>query len=118
MAVPSQAERQSQHKDSEHQRIGSQPCYSPVRLDCSLIGRTLHIVRSPSASAIAKPTGSQLVASLRRRYPQPLPDRDLLIALDEAVLDHQEDGLKLIWVFDNRQADNPISISSFTWGNW
>ncbi|TMJ67272.1 MAG: hypothetical protein E6G91_18705 [Alphaproteobacteria bacterium] len=32
----------------------------------------------------------------------PLPDRDLLIVLDEAVLDHQEDGLKLIWVFDNR----------------
>ena len=32
----------------------------------------------------------------------PLPDRDLLVVLDEAVLDHQEDGLKLIWVFDNR----------------
>ena len=35
----------------------------------------------------------------------PLPDRDLLVVLDEAVLDHQEDGLKLIWVFDNRVAD-------------
>ena len=34
----------------------------------------------------------------------PLPDRDLLVVLDEAVLDHQEDGLKLIWVFDNRVA--------------
>ena len=32
----------------------------------------------------------------------PLPDRQLLVVLDEAVLDHQEDGLKLIWVFDNR----------------
>ena len=32
----------------------------------------------------------------------PLPDRDLLVVLDEAVLDHQEDGVKLIWVFDNR----------------
>ena len=30
----------------------------------------------------------------------PLPDRDLLIVLDEAVLDRQEDGLKLIWVFN------------------
>ena len=43
----------------------------------------------------------------------PLPDRDLLIVLDEAVLDHQEDGLKLIWVFDNREKSNPISISTF-----
>ena len=42
----------------------------------------------------------------------PLPDRDLLVVLDEAVLDHQEDGLKLIWVFDNRVRENPVSISS------
>jgi hypothetical protein len=44
----------------------------------------------------------------------PLPDRDLLVVLDEAVLDHQEDGLKLIWVFDNRVPTNPISISTFS----
>ena len=37
----------------------------------------------------------------------PLPDRDLLVVLDEAVLDHQEDGLKLIWVFDNRVRRKP-----------
>jgi hypothetical protein len=43
----------------------------------------------------------------------PLPDRDLLVVLDEAVLDHQEDGLKLIWVFDNRVRENPVSISAF-----
>jgi hypothetical protein len=43
----------------------------------------------------------------------PLPDRDLLIVLDEAVLDRQEDGLKLIWVFDNREPGNPISIATF-----
>jgi hypothetical protein len=42
----------------------------------------------------------------------PLPDRDLLVVLDEAVLDHQEDGLKLIWIFDNRARENPVSISS------
>jgi len=42
-----------------------------------------------------------------------LADRDLLIVLDEAVLDHQEDGLKLIWVFDNRVKANPVSISTF-----
>jgi hypothetical protein len=43
----------------------------------------------------------------------PLPDREFLIVLDEAVLDHQEDGLKLIWVFDNRARENPVSISTF-----
>jgi hypothetical protein len=42
----------------------------------------------------------------------PLPDRDLLVVLDEAVLDHQEDGLKLIWLFDTRAPENPISIST------
>jgi hypothetical protein len=42
----------------------------------------------------------------------PLPDRELLVVLDEAVLDHQEDGLKLIWVFDNRLRENPVSIST------
>ena len=42
----------------------------------------------------------------------PLPDRDLLVVLDEAVLDHQEDGLKLIWVFDNRVRENPVSIGT------
>ena len=43
----------------------------------------------------------------------PLPDRELLVVLDEAVLDHQEDGLKHIWMFDNREPTNPISISTF-----
>src|SRR5262249_11939669 len=42
----------------------------------------------------------------------PLTDRELLVVLDEAVLDHQEDGLKLIWVFDNRVAANPVSIAT------
>jgi hypothetical protein len=43
----------------------------------------------------------------------PLPDRNLLVVLDEAVLDHQEDGLKLIWMFDNREPSNPVSIATF-----
>jgi len=42
----------------------------------------------------------------------PLPERDLLVVLDEAVLDHQADGLKLIWLFDNRARDNPVSIAT------
>jgi hypothetical protein len=43
----------------------------------------------------------------------PLPDRNLLIVLDEAVLDHQEDGVKNVWVFDNRDPSNPAIISTF-----
>ena len=43
----------------------------------------------------------------------PLPDRDLLVVLDEAVMDHQEDGEKPIWIFDIREPRNPISISTF-----
>jgi hypothetical protein len=43
----------------------------------------------------------------------PLPDRDLLVVLDEAVLDSQEDGEKFIWVFDDREKSNPVSISTF-----
>jgi hypothetical protein len=43
----------------------------------------------------------------------PLPDRDLLVVLDEAVLDHQEDGVKHIWMFDNRVKSNPVSIATF-----
>ena len=42
-----------------------------------------------------------------------LPDRDLLIVLDEAVLDHQEDGVKNIWVMDNRDRAQPSIIGSF-----
>ena len=38
----------------------------------------------------------------------PLPDRDLLVVLDEAVLDDVEDGLKNIWIFDVRDRANPI----------
>ncbi|MGH8662628.1 MAG: LVIVD repeat-containing protein, partial [Burkholderiales bacterium] len=40
-------------------------------------------------------------------------DRDLLVVLDEAVLDHQEDGVKNIWVFDNRDRSNPSIIATF-----
>jgi hypothetical protein len=35
------------------------------------------------------------------------------VVLDEAVLDHQEDGLKLIWMLDIREPTNPVSISTF-----
>ncbi|MEK9723643.1 MAG: hypothetical protein VW405_09195 [Rhodospirillaceae bacterium] len=43
----------------------------------------------------------------------PLPDRDLLIVADEAVLDHAADGIKYTWVFDIREPANPVSISTF-----
>jgi hypothetical protein len=43
----------------------------------------------------------------------PLPDRELIVVLDEAVLDNVEDGLKYIWVMDAREPSNPVSISTF-----
>ncbi len=42
----------------------------------------------------------------------PLPNRDLLVVVDEAVLDNKEDGEKPIWLFDNRVKSNPISIAT------
>jgi len=42
----------------------------------------------------------------------PLPDRDLLIVLDEAVLDEVADGYKPIWVFDNKIKSAPACIST------
>ena len=42
-----------------------------------------------------------------------LADRELLVVMDEAVLDHQEDGDKPIWIFDIRERSNPIGISTF-----
>ncbi len=43
----------------------------------------------------------------------PLPDRQLLVELDEAVLDNCQDGIKYIWLFDIRERSNPVSISTF-----
>ncbi len=43
----------------------------------------------------------------------PLPDRNLMVVADEAVLDNCEDGIKYIWMFDIREPSNPISISTF-----
>lgn len=43
----------------------------------------------------------------------PLPDRELLVVADEAVLDKCEDGIKYIWIFDIRVPSNPVSISTF-----
>src|SRR5262249_44404928 len=42
----------------------------------------------------------------------PLPKRELLIVVDEAVLDNKADGEKPIWIFDNRVRTNPISIAT------
>ncbi len=43
----------------------------------------------------------------------PLPERRMMVVLDEAVLDNCEDGIKYIWMFDIREPSNPISISTF-----
>jgi hypothetical protein len=42
----------------------------------------------------------------------PLPDRNLLIVLDEAVLDEVADGYKPIWVFDNTDKAAPLAIAT------
>ena len=42
----------------------------------------------------------------------PLPGRNLLVVVDETVLDHGEDGIKPIWIFDNQVKHNPISIAT------
>ncbi len=42
----------------------------------------------------------------------PLPDRNLLVVADEAVLDNCADGIKHIWLFDIRELSNPVSIST------
>ena len=42
----------------------------------------------------------------------PLPDRDLLVVVDEAVLDNCADGIKHIWMFDIRVPSNPVSIAT------
>lgn len=42
----------------------------------------------------------------------PLPERDLLVVADEAVLDNCADGIKHIWLFDIREPSNPVSIST------
>ncbi len=43
----------------------------------------------------------------------PLPDRDLMVVVDESVLERREDGVKHIWTFDIRTPENPVSISTF-----
>src|SRR3954466_7564548 len=78
--------------------------------------------RQPSSPTSAPITAASSAASHRNWCPPfgggthnclPLPDRQLLVVLDEAVLDHQEDGLKLIWIFDHRIPANPVSIATF-----
>ena len=37
----------------------------------------------------------------------------MLIVADEAVADGEADGRKPVWVFDNREPSNPVSIATF-----
>jgi hypothetical protein len=43
----------------------------------------------------------------------PLPDRDLLLVADQALLDECADQIKYTWVFDVREKQNPVSIATF-----
>lgn len=42
----------------------------------------------------------------------PLPDRNLLVVVEEAVFDNCEDGVKRNWIFDIREPGNPVSIAT------
>ncbi len=42
----------------------------------------------------------------------PLPDRNLMVVVEEAVFDNCADGIKRNWVFDIREPANPVSIST------
>ena len=42
----------------------------------------------------------------------PLPDRDLLMVLDEATLDNMDDGYKPIWIFDIKEPPNPRCLAT------
>ncbi len=42
----------------------------------------------------------------------PLPDRELMVVVDEAELKNCADGIKYTWVFDIREPSNPISIAT------
>ena len=44
--------------------------------------------------------------------PLPLPDRNLLVVADEANFADCKLGLRYIWIFDIREASNPVSIAT------
>lgn len=42
----------------------------------------------------------------------PLPDRNLMVVIEEAVFDNLGDGVKRNWIFDIRDSAKPISIAT------
>ncbi|HVY18662.1 MAG TPA: hypothetical protein VHA70_01110 [Bauldia sp.] len=42
----------------------------------------------------------------------PLPDRDLVVVVEESVKDNLEDGIKRNWIYDIRVRENPIPIAT------
>jgi len=42
----------------------------------------------------------------------PIPERNLLVVVEEAVFDNCADGIKRNWVFDIREPTNPVSIAT------
>lgn len=75
-------------------------------------GLTIHDVSDPTAPALlahrnwSPPFGGGTHTAL------PLPDRDLVVVLDEAIADDCEDGVKHTWIVDVRDPTNPVTIST------
>jgi hypothetical protein len=42
----------------------------------------------------------------------PLPDRQLIVVVDEESADHCADGIKHTWIFDARELSRPVSIAT------
>ncbi|HET9903912.1 MAG TPA: hypothetical protein VFQ27_09460 [Xanthobacteraceae bacterium] len=111
-----------------HQAGGETPSWNPT----SRFGLHHAIIHGDTAYAAWRDAGMVVLDIADRAQPKlilhrdgtppfgggthnclPLPDRELLVVLDEAVLDHQEDGVKNIWVFDNRNKANPRILATF-----
>jgi hypothetical protein len=110
-----------------NQAAGEEPSWEPTRR----FGLHHAIVHGDTAYAAWRDAGMAVLDIADRATPKlvahrdgappfgggthnclPLPDRDLLVVLDEAVLDHQEDGEKNVWLFDNRVPSEPRILAT------
>jgi hypothetical protein len=110
-----------------HEAAGETPTWGPLRYSCHhgiVSGDTAYVTWRDGGVTIVDVTDRARPALVSHRTwcppfgggthnALPLPDRDLMVVVDEAVLERREDGVKHIWVFDIRAPENPVSISTF-----